>query len=271
MAELAPPRHRPVRIAPDTWVIQEVQGEGVAPLCVHINSMVIKGREPVLVDTGSPRNRERWLEDAWSLVDPADVRWVFLSHDDADHYGNLGVILDACPNATVVSSFFLGNRLECELPLPLARVRWLNDGEAFDAGDRTLVAVTPPIYDSPTTRGLFDTRTGVYWAVDAFGAFVPGGTADAADLDPVYWADTFTAFNRAGAPWLDHVDERRWRRTVDRVEALGVELIASAHGPTVSGANVAKAFDLTRALPSTEAPPAPVQADLEARLAELLV
>jgi hypothetical protein len=30
--------------------------------------------------------------------------------------------------------------------------------------------VLPPIFDGPTTRGLFDERTGVLWGVDSFAA-----------------------------------------------------------------------------------------------------
>ena len=54
-----------------------------------MNSMVIRGVEPVLVDCGAPAVRPQWLEAAWSVVDPIDVRWVFLTHDDRDHSGNL--------------------------------------------------------------------------------------------------------------------------------------------------------------------------------------
>ena len=91
-------RHQPVQIAPETWVIQATHGEGVAPLAVHMNSMLIRGAEPVVVDTGAPVNREQYLEDLFSIVEPDDVRWVFISHDDADHYGNLHEVMAACPD-----------------------------------------------------------------------------------------------------------------------------------------------------------------------------
>ena len=51
--------------------------------------MLIRGREPIIVDTGAPIHRLRWLEQVFSLVDPEDVRWIFLSHDDGDHIGGL--------------------------------------------------------------------------------------------------------------------------------------------------------------------------------------
>ena len=29
------------------------------------------------------------LEALWSMVDPNDLRWILLTHDDNDHAGNL--------------------------------------------------------------------------------------------------------------------------------------------------------------------------------------
>ena len=72
--------------------------------------MVITGAEPVIVDTGNELSRDEWMEAAFSIVDPADVRWIFLSHDDHDHIGNLTAVLDACPKATLVTNWFTVER-----------------------------------------------------------------------------------------------------------------------------------------------------------------
>ena len=143
-----------------------------------MNSAVILGAEPVIVDTGTKLNRDRWTESVWSLVEPEDVRWIFLSHDDHDHVGNLVETLDRCVNATLVTTWFSLERLSGDMRLPLERCRWINDGERWDAGDRELVAMRPPVWDSPTTRGLFDTRSRFYWAVDGFSSMLPGHTTD---------------------------------------------------------------------------------------------
>ena len=47
----------PTKVAPDTYVIHQVQPALGQPLFVYINSMVILGDEPVIVDTGTPANR----------------------------------------------------------------------------------------------------------------------------------------------------------------------------------------------------------------------
>ena len=130
----------PTEIAKDTFVIHQVQPALGQPLDIYLNSMVIRGSEPVIVDTGTPANRTQWLEDVFALVEPEDVRWIFLSHDDVDHTGNLDEALSACPNATIVCSWAMLERHTNCFDFPLARCRWVTDGESFDVGDRTLQA-----------------------------------------------------------------------------------------------------------------------------------
>src|SRR3954447_21126925 len=90
----------PERIAADTWVIRQLYGEGSAPVALFVNSMVITGAEPVIVHCGPKVARDDWLAHAFALVEPADVRWIYLSHDDHDHTGNLLEALALCPQAT---------------------------------------------------------------------------------------------------------------------------------------------------------------------------
>lgn len=236
--------HPPLRIAADTWLVRHVHDAAGSTL--PVGSLVVRGAEPAIVDTGAACNRDQWFRDVFGLVDPGDVRWVFLSHDHADHDGNLEPLLDACPRATLVVGRALAARLALRLALPAERCLLAEDGDAFDAGDRRFLAVRPPVYDSATTRGLLDTRTGVYWAVDAWGAATADAVADAADLDPARWRTALLAFARATAPWLADLDPVRWRAAVDAVAALRPAVIAPAHGPVISGPRVADAVDVLR-------------------------
>ena len=263
------PRHLPVQVAPETFVIQDTQGEGVAPMAVHINSLVIRGSEPVVVDTGMPTNRARYLDDLFGLVDPSDVRWVFLSHDDVDHYGNIEAVMAACPHATLVTTWFAMERLHGVLDVSPTRWRWVNDGESFDAGDRTLVAIRPPLYDSPTTRGLYDPTTGVYWASDCFAAPVAAGAADVAELDPEAWRGGFGQMNRLNSPWAGDLDRSRYHEQVEALAALDIGVIASCHSPTIHRPQMADAFELLHLVPDLPAVPEPGAADLDTMLAEL--
>src|SRR5258708_1007392 len=130
---------RSFQIADDWYVVPThlpVPSVGLLPM----NTMVIRSREPVLVDTNCPVFRDEYLEAVFSLVEPRDVRWIFLSHDDRDHSGNLAVVLERCPNARVITSFVGVGRLSEEWSVPLERVHFLNPDETIDVGDRTLQA-----------------------------------------------------------------------------------------------------------------------------------
>jgi hypothetical protein len=260
------------RVADETFVIPQLE---MAPPVgqFYLNSMIIRGREPVIVDTGTPKNRATWLRQTWDLVDPADVRSVFISHDDRDHTGNLREVMEACPNAVLVTTWFQVGRMATDhedgwMP-PFDRMRWVYDGETLDVGDRTLAAVRPPFFDSPTTRGLFDPRTGCYWAADSFATVVQGPSEDVADLDADAWRDGLLLTNRLNHPWFIWVDEERFREHVARARGLGTSVIASCHSPTIYGAKVEEAFDLLLEIPRMPLWEEPTQLDLEAMVQEM--
>jgi flavorubredoxin len=254
----------PTQIAEETWVVHQVQPALGQPLDIYLNSMVIRGSEPVIVDTGTPANRAQWLEDVFSLVDPDDVRWIFLSHDDVDHTGNLDQALSACPHAKVVCNWAMVERHTNCFDFPLDRCRWVMDGESFDVGDRTLHAIRPPVFDSPTTRGLYDPKTQVYWAVDSFATPLPDKEMGIADLDPDFWDFGLMLFALgAVSPWITWSDPVKYGQQVDRVQDLDLTTIAACHSPVIEGDYMAKAFARLRELPTLDLPELPDQSILD--------
>lgn len=264
------PATQPHRIAPDTWLIPNLAPAGPG-LYLPVNSMVIRGREPVIVDTGAPLHRAQWLDKVFSLVEPEDVRWIYLSHDDGDHTGGLLDALERCPNATLVTNWFSVERLALEKPaLPLHRMRWIEPGGSFDAGDRVLQLFRPPIFDGPTSRGLFDPKSGAMWIVDTFACLTPG-SLDANDLPPQMLAEMMPAFNSAVSPWHAWLDRETYGRHVDAVEAFGATTVASAHGPVLRGERLDDAFDRLRSLAGAPIIPTPGQELLDQLLAPTLM
>jgi flavorubredoxin len=261
---------QPYEVGAETYVIPHLVE--APPLgYFYMNSMIIRGSEPIVVDTGTIAGRGRWLEHAWSIVDPEDVRWVFLSHDDLDHSGNLRQVLDACPNATLLTTWFQIGRMAPNeedgwIP-PLDRMRWVNDGDVIDAGDRTLIALRPPFFDNPTTRGLYDQQTGVYWAADTFATPVPNASDDVADIPALDWRDGLLLTNRLNHPWFQWLDEEKFRSHVERTRALDAQAIASCHSPAIHGSKIEEAFDLILEIPRMPMWDEPTQADLEAAIA----
>jgi flavorubredoxin len=231
--------------------------------------MVIQGPEPVIVDTGIKLLREPWAEQVFGLVEPQDVKWIFLSHDDGDHTGNLDMVLDMCPQATLVTSWFATERMAGEIQLPIERQRWVGDGESFGTDGRRFVAVRPPTFDSPTTRGLYDAETGVYWSSDAFGTPVLGLVDDVAEMPADMLAETCMAFSSMLSPWHEVVDPAKFGGWVDRVAALQPSVIVGAHGPQLTGPSIDLALDRMRTLPDAPVAQLPGQSALDEMLSML--
>ena len=257
-------RFEPTRIAPETFLLHDHHGEGTDPVSVALNTMVIRGAQPVVVDTGVAENRDRYLADVFALVEPEDIRWVFISHDDVDHTGNVNELMAAAPNAILVIDWFMKERMGASLDVPASRWRWVRDGDTLDVGDRTLGIVRPPVFDSPTTRGLFDPRTGVYWGSDSFASPMAAPVRHVGEIDPGAWLEGIHTFAQYVSPWLSLVDGAKFQRTVDRVEALDPRVLVGCHTPVIDGGLVADAIAATRIAPWATVAPQPDQSVLDA-------
>ncbi|HZZ53312.1 MAG TPA: MBL fold metallo-hydrolase [Trebonia sp.] len=160
------------RTRPDVTVLNdyiEVPGIGFLP----VNAFVIHAAQPVVVDTGLGLPDRDFVASLAEVIDPADVRWIWLTHPDRDHTGGLFALLEAAPRARVVTTFAAVGMMSAEHPLPLNRIYLLNPGQTLDAGDRRLTGFRPPLFDNPATVGVLDTSTGACFSSDCFGAPYP--------------------------------------------------------------------------------------------------
>src|SRR5438309_1481873 len=94
---------RTQRINDVTAIRDEVEIPGLGAL--PINAFVLHAQQPVLVDTGRPVERQAFLETLGSIIDPQDIRWIWLTHPDRDHMGSLMDVLRLAPQARLVSTF----------------------------------------------------------------------------------------------------------------------------------------------------------------------
>lgn len=240
-------RHKPVELGGGVFLVRQLHDEeSDRPL--QINSLVLGGREPILVDTGTKANRQAWAEDVFGLVEPDAVRWVFISHHDLDHTGNLVHVLETCPRATLLIHAVHAARLSTAIELPPSRCRPVEDGDVLFLGDRRAVAVAPPLYDTADTLGVFFEEESIYWAADAFGARM----ADDPHVSPEEeedWQAALQTYARSVAPWVGQIDRVAWKSELDRIRRLSPACIVPAHGPVISGSQVGKAIEVYGSLP----------------------
>ena len=159
------------KAAPDIDVLTSnfaVPGFGLIP----INAFVLHAAEPVLVDTGTVVESDDFMAALRSVIDPADLRWIWLTHTDFDHIGSLHQLLAENPQIRVITTFLGVGIMGLSAPLPMERVHLLNPGQTITVGDRTLTAFKPPAFDNPITTGFHDDRSGALFSSDCFGALL---------------------------------------------------------------------------------------------------
>jgi hypothetical protein len=226
------------RIGTDVTVLNdqiEVPGVGF----LDVNSFVLRAREPVVIDTGLGLPDRDFVADVGSVIDPADVRWIWLTHPDRDHTGGIFNLLDAAPQARLVTTFIGVGIMSTESPLPLDRVFLLNPGQSLDVGDRTLTGFRPPLFDNPATVGVYDDRSGICFSSDCFGAPLP--TAELAGSDEI--GDIPKDTLRAGqlmwatldSPWVHEVDVDRFHGSFQPIRTMDPYAILSTHLPPAVG------------------------------------
>lgn len=247
-----------------------VPGLGVLP----VNAFVIKTPgSPILVDTCVTQNRGDFVAGLSTVVDPSDIRWIWLTHPDRDHTGGLLEILEAAPRARLITNFIsVGHLLVGPEPIPLDRVQIVNPGDRLDLGGVSVVAFRPPLFDNPGTVGFFEPSSRIMVSSDCFGAPMP--TMEAATVPNVAEvpSDQVVAgqllWGSTDSPWVHSVDESKFGSALDGVRKLDPRLILSTHIPAIHGDVEGHLATLAK-LPGSEPAVGPDQSVLEAMLASM--
>jgi len=222
------------KASPDIDVITSnfpIPGFGLVP----INAFVIKGSEPILVDTGAVVESAAFMPALRSIIDPADLKWLWLTHTDFDHIGSLHQLLDENPRLRVITTFLGVGIMSLFDPLPMDRVHLVNPGQSITLGDRTLTAVKPPAFDNPSTTGFYDDKSGALFSSDCFGALLadpPQNAADLSDKDlregQIFWATV-------DSPWLHKANEATLAKELKAIRSMEPRMILSSHLPAAAG------------------------------------
>ncbi|MDQ3897010.1 MAG: MBL fold metallo-hydrolase [Actinomycetota bacterium] len=253
----------PYQASPDVHVLPTslpLPGVGV----LTVNAYVLRAEEPVLVDAGIGFDGDDFVDALTSIVDPAALRWIWLTHDDADHTGSLERVLALAPRAKLVTHALGALRMATWWRVPLDRVHAIRPGDRLPVGDRTLLAVPAPLFDNPTTVGLVDTSTGTLFSVDSFGGLLPEPAQDAGDVPPDALAGGMVAWATFDSPWTQFVDRRRYDAVLDGVRRLEPTRILSSHLPAADGQFLEQFLGVLAGLPDAAPFVAPDREGFEA-------
>jgi flavorubredoxin len=230
---------------------------------------VLKGAEPLLVDTGAAVESDDFMATLRSVIDPSELKWIWLTHTDFDHMGSLHRLLAEVPQLRLITTFAGVGIMSAYDPLPMDRVNFLNPGEKMTVGDRTLTAFKPPVYDNPSTTGFYDSKSKALFSSDCFGSVLQAPAQNAGDLSAADLRAGQVLWATVDSPWVHKVDRGTFGAELKAIEQMAPEMIFSSHLPVASGRMIGTFTAALAEAPGAAPFASPDQAALEAMLKEL--
>ena len=133
-------------------------------------------------------------------------------------------------------------------------------------GDRDLTAIRPPMFDNPTTIGVYDNKSKAFFSADFFGAIIPSPVQNADDLTEVDLTQGMVNWGSADSPWVHIVEPGKFSQALNKIRQIAPNWIFSAHLPPARG-KTEQFLKLIETLPASIPFVTPDQAALEQILA----
>lgn len=213
----------------------------------HVSCYLIVGTErTLLVDTGDPAHRDLVLAQLDSVLGGRALDYVFPTHPEIPHAGNLPALLERYPGALIV-----GDVRDYGLHYPeyLDRIRAWAVGTEVDLGNRVFTVLPAHIRDLGNTLWAHDSGAQMLFVSDGF-SFIHDVPAPDREDEPVHLpgqcrlvsgempspptvAQAAYGTGRA-LYWTKFVDVSRAFRDIERLlDALPTQLIGPAHGNVI--------------------------------------
>jgi anaerobic nitric oxide reductase flavorubredoxin len=191
------------------------------------NSYLIKDEKNVLIDTVWEPLTDRFLENLSEVIDMSKIDYVVINHAEPDHSGALPVIMNYCPNATVVVSKNGLDSVKRHYHKDW-NFKVVSTGDEINIGENNLVFVEANMLHWPDSMFTYLTGKNILFSNDAFGQHFSSSNIFNDEVDEVevyqeaikYYANILTPFSKLVTKKIEQI------KTLN----LPVDMIAPSHG-----------------------------------------
>lgn len=209
------------------------------PLGSTTNAYLIMDEKVVLIDTSLSGFANELLQRISSVVDPSKIDYIVSNHSEKDHAGALSQVLDAAPNAKVVTSNPKGLAI---LQTYIGETREfvpVKNGDELNIGKRTLQFIHTPMVHWPDNMVTYSPTDKVLFSNDAFGQFFATSERFCDEVDQCeLFACAKKYFANILMPYA-----KQTARAVAAVRGLDAEMLAPAHGVVWRGDGIERILD----------------------------
>lgn len=195
------------------------------------NAYLIMGSEKTaLIDTVDPATKEQLINHLKEFKG-LKIDYIISNHAEQDHSGTIPDILEANPEARVVTNKKCMELLIKLLHIPSERFITIEDGEILSLGDRTLKFIFTPWVHWPETMCTYLAEGKILFSCDFFGAHTASPETFVKDLSKAeesakrYYAEIMMPFRNFISSNLKKLEE------------YDIKIIAPSHGQVYSDPN----------------------------------
>ena len=196
------------------------------------NSFLIKGTEKnVLIETCHKTFFKHYLNNIREVIDPADIDYIVLNHNEPDHSGGLAQLLEYTPNATIIASqagsIYLKNITNrADLKMQVAK-----NGDVLNIGGRTLRFISAPFLHWPDSMFTWVEEEKTLFSCDFLGThYCEPYLFDYNLAYPEKFKIAFKGYYDAiFAPFKPYV-----LAGLEKIKDLPIEFVCNSHGPIIT-------------------------------------
>lgn len=192
------------------------------------NSYLIKGSEKTaLIDTVDTTKGDELIEHLRELG-IGSIDYIISNHAEQDHSGAIPKTLEVYPKAKVVTNQKCKDLLMELLLIPENKFITVNDKETISLGNKTLEFIMAPWVHWPETMFTYLREDKILFPCDFLGSHL--ATSDLyATQKPRVYESAKRYYAEIMMPFRTSIREH-----LERVNKLGIEIIAPSHGPVYS-------------------------------------
>ena len=198
--------------------------EGGLVLPGSYNMFVVAGDQPALINTMMRRTFERLRPKVAEILDPASLRYLVVSHHEADTDGAINEWLGVAPRSVPVATGLCA--VLSLRDLAEREVRVVDDNEVIDLGGHRLRFLMTPYINQWDSMMVFEEVTGTLFPNDLFASPTDGAVND---------GDPAPACLAAARDFGYMPNDRAClAAALDKIETVAPRRIAPMHGPVLT-------------------------------------
>ncbi|MEM7800309.1 MAG: MBL fold metallo-hydrolase [Chloroflexota bacterium] len=200
--------------------------------------LLLNEDQPILVDCGSHLHKVSIMAEMDEVLDGRIPEYIFLTHSELPHAGNIASVADKWPGIKVIVSNVMLPYIEVLPVLPLSQITQVVPGHTIDCATRTLYFVDALLKDQPGSQWVYDSRTGTIFTGDGFGYYTTDAEMEhfSDEIEGGVAASQFEAYHKTAFHYLRWIKPDLFNADLDKMfSRRPISVIAPIHGNAIRG------------------------------------